>query len=349
MAEGPKNILIIKPSALGDIVLALPALSAIRRNFPGARISWLIRPEYAPLLEGNPNLTEIIPFDRKLYGRAWYDPRALGRLLTFIGGLRRGGFDTVVDLQGLFRTAGLGWLSGARKRLGMANAREYAALFYTEKVKQEEGEIHLADYYLKIVRQMGASDLKVEFTIPHSDEAVNSIKRILAQNNVPIEKYAVFVPGSAHEDKCWPKEHFAELAERIAERFGLTIVACGGAGEANIVKEMKALSRTPIADLAGKTTLRELVELMRVARLVVSNDTGPGHIAAALGVPIVMIFGPTNPVRIMPYGRPECIAAREPYGRGTGIKSKDPRHSVSEITVDEVFEKVCKQIGKKGS
>jgi ADP-heptose:LPS heptosyltransferase len=202
------------------------------------------------------------------------------------------------------------------------------------------------DYYLKIVRQMGARDLKVEFTIPRRDEAVNSIREVLAQNNVPIEKYAVFVPGSAHKDKCWPRERLAELAERIAERFGLAIVVCGSAGEANIVKEMKALSRTPITDLAGETTLKELVELLRGARLVVSNDTGPGHIAAAMGVPIVMIFGPTNPARIMPYGRPECMVAREPYGRGTGIKSKDPRHSINEITVDEVFEKVCRQLRK---
>ncbi|MGD1041944.1 MAG: glycosyltransferase family 9 protein [Sedimentisphaerales bacterium] len=341
--EEPRRILIIKPSALGDIVLALPALSAMRRNFPQARISWLIRPEYAPLLEGNQNLTEIIPFDRKLYGRSWYAPRALGRFLRFIGGLRRGGFDTVVDLQGLFRTAGLGWLSGAKRRFGMANAREFGPLFYTHKVEQTEDCVHLVDYFLKIVGQMGATDLKVEFVLPRVKEAVDSIERILAQNNVPIEKYVVFVPGSAHKDKCWPRGRFAELAERIAERFGLAIVACGSAGEVNIVKEMKTLSRTPIVDLAGKTTLKELVELLREARLVVSNDTGPGHIAAALGTPMVMMFGWSNPARIMPYGRPECMAAREPYGRGTGIKSKDPRYSISEITVDEVFEKVFKQ------
>jgi lipopolysaccharide heptosyltransferase I len=342
--EEPRRILIIKPSALGDIVLALPALSAMRRNFPQARISWLIRPDFAPMIEGHPHLTEVIPFDRKLYGRAWFDPGAMSKLIAFIGGLKKAGFDTIVDFQGLFRTAGLGWLSGAKRRFGMANAREFGPLFYTHKVEQTEDCVHLVDYFLKIVGQMGATDLKVEFVLPRVKEAADSIKRILAQNNVPIEKYAVFVPGSAHEDKCWPRGRFAELAERIAERFGLAIVACGSAGEVNIVKEMKTLSRTPIVNLAGKTTLKELVELLRGARLVVSNDTGPGHIAAALGTPMVMMFSWSNPARIMPYGRPECVVAGEPDGRGTEIKSTDPRHSVSAITVDEVFDTVCSQI-----
>jgi ADP-heptose:LPS heptosyltransferase len=202
----------------------------------------------------------------------------------------------------------------------------------------------LVDYYLKIIREMGATDVKVEFALPRVKEAADSIKRTLAQHNVPIDGYAVFVPGSAQRDKCWPRERFAELADRIVKRFGLAIVACGTAGEGDIVKELKELTRTPITDLAGRTSLKELVELLRGARLVVSNDTGPGHIAAALGVPMVMMFGWSNPARIMPYGRPECMAAREPFGRGMGIKSKDLRYSVNEITVDEVFEKCCGQI-----
>jgi len=346
MIQEPRNILIIKPSSLGDIVLALPALSAMRRNFPKARISWLIRPEFAPLIEGNPNLTEIIPFDRVLYGKAWYSPAAMAQLWAFIRRLRQERFDTVVDLQGLFRTAGLGWLSGAVRRFGMANAREFGAIFYTDKVRQDEECIHLVDYYLKIIREMGATDVKVEFVLPRVKEAAGAIKGILAQHNVPLDGYAVFVPGSAHRGKCWPRERFAKLAEEIVKRFGLAIVACGTAGERDIVKELKNIARTPITDLAGKTSLKELVELLRGARLVVSNDTGPGHIAAALGVPLVMMFGWSNPTRVMPYGRPECVAAREPDGRGAGIKSTDPRHDVSTITVDEVFAKVCEQIGK---
>jgi lipopolysaccharide heptosyltransferase I len=366
--EEPKRILIIKPSALGDIVLALPALSALRRSFPEARISWFVRPEFAPLLEGHPYISDVILFDRRRLSKWWCSPDSFKSLRSLVRELKGRRFDLVFDFQGLFRTGYFSWVTGCKRRFGNAQGRELAHLFYTDKISQDASSIHLVDYYLKMVaaagakapstlryegqageakfklpEDAGATDLKVKFVLPRVKEAADSIKRMLAQNNVPIEKYAVFVPGSAHKDKCWPRGRFAELAERIAERFGLAIVVCGSAGEVNIVKEMKMLSRTPIVDLAGKTTLKELVELLREARLVVSNDTGPGHIAAALGVPIVMIFGPTNPIRIMPYGRPECMAAREPYGRGTGIKSKDPRYSISEITVDEVFEKVFKQ------
>lgn len=123
-----KNILIIKPSSLGDIVLALPALSALRRNFPDAEISWLVRPEFALLIKNHPHLNRTIFFDRRLLGKAWYHPRALAGLVALIRKLRKAKFDAVIDLQGLFRTAVFGWLSGCKKRLGMTAAREFASL-----------------------------------------------------------------------------------------------------------------------------------------------------------------------------------------------------------------------------
>ena len=154
-----KNILIIKPSSLGDIVFALPALSALRRNFPDAKISWLVRPEFAPLLENHPHLTEVILFDRKRLGKAWFHPGAFCLLVSLIHQLRRREFDVVFDFQGLLRTAALSWLSGCKNRFGMANAREFARLFYTHKVHQDEDGVHLVDYYLKIVQAAGAADL----------------------------------------------------------------------------------------------------------------------------------------------------------------------------------------------
>ena len=158
-----ENILIIKPSSLGDIILALPALSALRKNFPGAKISWLVRTEFAPLLKNHPDLNETILFDRKFLGKSWYNPRALHSLLSLISRLRRDSFDAVIDLQGLFRTASLGWLSGCKRRFGMSNAREFSNVFYTHKVTQNQDCIHLVDYYLKIIRAAGASDIDVRF------------------------------------------------------------------------------------------------------------------------------------------------------------------------------------------
>ena len=344
MSDSLKNILIIKPSSLGDIVLALPALTALRKSFPDAKISWLIRPEFAPLLANHPHLTEIIPFDRKFLGKAWFHPGASGSLLSLIKRLRRAEFDAVIDFQGLFRTASLAWLSGCKKRFGIAGAREFAPLFYTHKIKQTKDCIHVVDYYLKIIKAAGATELDVEFILPEHPEAADSVGRLLESHDISPDNYVVLVPGSAHKDKRWPVERFAELAERISSQFGLPIVATGDSGEAALIEKLKDLAKVPVANIAGKTSLSELVVLLNNAGLVVSNDTGPGHIAAALSTPLVLMFSWSNPARIAPYKRIECLVAREPFSRGHKIKSRDPKHNVDTITVDEVYKKVCEQL-----
>jgi len=264
--------------------------------------------------------------------------------MSLIRRLRRSKFDAVIDLQGLFRTASLARLSGSKKRLGMANARELAHVFYTHKVRQNHDCIHLVDYYLKIVAAAGASDTSTEFVLPQEPTAEDSANRLLSHHNVEPGSYAVLVPGSAHADKCWPVERFAALADRIASHFRFSIIAAGIASESDTVETLKNLANVPIANLAGQTSLSELIPLLKAARLVVSNDTGPGHIAAALGTPLVLIFGRSNPARVAPYGRKNCVAAVEPNSRGFKADSTDPKHDIKAITVDQVFQKVCQQL-----
>ncbi len=349
MAEIFKKILIVKPSSLGDVVLALPALTALRRSYPEAEISWLVRPEFAPLLENHPHLDRIIPFDRRLLSKAWFQPRAFLALLSLIRDLRAARYDVVFDFQGLFRTASLAWLSGCRRRFGRAAAREFAHMFYTDKVRQDMACAHLVDFYLKIVGAAGTRDIDVEFILPENAQAAASIGRLLANQGISKDNYAVFVPGSAHVDKCWPTKRFAELADKITAKFGFSIVATGTEPETRVVEKLKSLATVPVTSLAGQTSLGELMALLRSARLVVSNDTGPGHIAAAAGVPLVLIFGRSNPIRVAPYGRKECVVAIDADGRGLAINSNDPKHSISAITVEQVYEKVCKQIDNHGS
>jgi lipopolysaccharide heptosyltransferase I len=342
-----KNILIIKPSSLGDIVMALPALSALRKSFPEAKISWFIRPEFAPLLKNHPHLTETILFDRKFLGQAWFNPLAMASLLSLIWRLRRSKFDAVIDLQGLFRTASLSWLSGCKKRFGMADAGEFGHIFYTHKVAQDRDCIHLVDYYLKIIQTAGASKIDVQFLMPTDPAAVDAVKRLLIAQGIKPNNYAVLVPTSAHKDKCWPVERFAALADKISSQFHLSIIATGAASENSAVERLRNLANVPIANFAGATSISELVALLKAARLVVSNDTGPGHIAAALGVSVVLIFGRSNPARVAPYGRPNCVAAVEPDGRGFNADSTDPKHDIKAITIDEVYRKVCEQLNSR--
>ncbi len=345
MSEDFKNILLIKPSSLGDIVLALPALSALHRSFPAAKISWLIRPELAELVENHPHVTETIFFDRKFLGKAWFHPHAFFCLLLLIRRLRRSKFDAVIDLQGLFRTACLGWLSGCKRRFGMADAREFAPIFYTHKIEQDEDCVHVVGYYLKIVRAAGASETQVRFLLPVGSDTADSTEKLLERYDIKPDNYAVFVPGSVHESKCWPACNFASLAEKMAAKFGLSIILVGTEPERLITEEIVSASNIKVTDFVGLTTLPELVALFKGARIVVSNDTGPGHIAAALGVPLAMIFGPSNPVRLFPYGRAETLVAVDPFGRGLKLQSSDPAHAIDAITVDEVYKKVCEQIG----
>lgn len=340
----PERILIIKPSALGDIVLALPALSSLRASFPNAQISWLVRSEFAPLIENNKNLTNIIYFDRKLLGKWYYNHKAFAALLRFIKQLRKPKFDLVIDLQGLFRTALFAWLTKSKKRFGMKNAREFAHMFYTHQVPPPSDSRHLVDYYTAVVAAAGAKSITTDFNLICPANAKSEIKPLLAAQNIEQCRYAVLVPGSAHVSKCWPAKNFAALTEKLAEEFDLKIIAVGTRREKPMVKEINSTARVPVADFAGTTDIPKLIALLKNAAIVVSNDTGPGHIAAALGVPLVMIFGPTNPARVGPYKRPKTVAAVDRQNRSSQIESNEPKHRIDAVSIELVLKKARNQL-----
>jgi len=339
----PKNILIIKPSALGDVVTALPALASLRASFPQARISWLVRSEFASILGMSPGLDEIILFDRKRLGGWWYNPAVFAELLRFLSSLRKAKFDLVVDLQGLFRTGFFGWITGCKMRLGVKNCRELASFFYTATAGPTSNSDHVVDYFLNVVSTAGCEKIVSTCELMPSKKAEEKISILLEKNGVSRDGYAVFIPGSAHLYKCWPLANFSELASRIASRFFLQIIATGTSAERAYIEQMPATD-VPIVNLAGRTSIEELAVLLRGAKMVVTNDTGPGQIAAALAVPMVMVVGSTNPARIGPLGRPQCVVAIDPMGRGYFTESSNPDHTIENVTVDMVFEKVAAQL-----
>ncbi len=265
-------------------------------------------------------------------------------MLSLIDRLRREKFDLVIDLQCLFRTAALAWLSGCRKRFGMADARELAHIFYTHRISQDQNCTHAVDHYLKTARAAGASDNTIEFALPQDQCVDETIKKLLKSHNIDHGRYAVFIICSAHKDKCWPIERFAAVADKVSSDLNLSIIATGTESEKSMAERLQVTASVPILNLAGKISIRELTALLRSSRLVVSNDTGPGHIAAALGRPLVMIFGRSNPVRVAPYRRNNCIVAIEPNERGLKPSNLDPKYDITNITVDDVYKKVIEQI-----
>ena len=296
----PRRILLIKPSAIGDVVHALPVLNLLRRTWPDAHVAWVLTPACANLLDGHPLLNEVILFERGRFGRGWREPAAAAGLVKFMKRLRGGEFDLVVDLQGLFRSGWMARQTRAPVRIGFANAREFAPLFYTHRVDVGTTEQHAIDRYLKVAAALGCGDAPVAFPFHVTEDDRRHVESLVPAGQ-GAHRYAVLIPGTNWQTKRWPAERFAALVKPLRDRFGLATVAAGSPDEVEIA------SRVGGINVAGRTTLRQLVALLERAALVVANDSGPMHIAAALGRPLVTLFGPTNPVRTGPYRRDDAV------------------------------------------
>jgi lipopolysaccharide heptosyltransferase I len=338
-----ERILIIKPSAIGDITTALPSLHSLRKAYPKAHISWLVRKEFAPLIAAHPEIDELVIFDRKIMARWWRSKEAFSALINLVSKLKRSNYDLVLDFQGLFRSGLFSWLTRSKKRFGMSRAREFATLFYTEKVDIPENSRHVIDYYQKMVAAVGVEDTSVEFILPPQAEDTEYCRKLLKQHNVDPENFRIFVAGASEPNKCWQSEKFGKLAEKIKEDFGGDIVVVGTAADKQAARDILKSTDVKLFDLTGATNLPQLVALMHLAKLIISNDTGPGHIAIAANRAAVIIFGYTNPVRLYPYNRMDAMAVNDFDGRGKKLRSSDPAHSIKEVTWQQVYEKVLIQ------
>lgn len=293
----PSNILIIKPSSIGDVVHTLPIWSVLRKRFPAAKITWLIAPACAGIVEGLPGI-ELLQFDRKNWGKAWRSPSAARDLLAFQRALRDRHFDLVLDVQGLFRSGWFTWKTRSPMRVGFANAREMAWLFYTRRVDVGPTEQHAVDRYLKLLDAIGCPADTVEFPLPITDRDRQRSRELCGDGS----PYAVLCPGANWPTKRWPAAQFAQLVTPLRQRWGLRTIVAGGPGDRRLGEEI-----TGGLNRCGETSLMELAAMTEGASVVVTNDSGPMHIAAALKRPLVAVFGPTNPVRTGPYGMPGSI------------------------------------------
>ena len=296
-----REVLIIKPSSLGDIVHALPAVGAIRKRFGQARISWLVKPEWADLLKGHPFIDEVIsaPF-------SW---EGLPKLIRSV---RKRPFDLVIDLQGLFRSAFLGFLTTAPFRIGFSNAREGAPWFYTDLVSVPAGVVHAVDRYRMIAKGLGASPQEVGFGLASSPDSVFSVNCLLKEIGLSeSDVYAVIHPTARWESKKWPAEWFAKIGDWLVEEKKMPLLFIGSQGEREEVDRVLSMMKQPASNLAGRTTLIESAALIERARFFVCNDSGPMHLAAAVGTPVLALFGPTDPGRVGPYGSGHTVIQKK--------------------------------------
>jgi len=302
--EIPKKILVIKPSSLGDVVHSLPFLNVLKDKFQKSEIHWVIAKGLEGLLEGHPMISKLWVVNKDEWKRIRYVKNTVSELGVLFKALKKEKFDLVIDLQGLLRSGILTAATGAPVRVGFIEAREGSSIFYTHRVvgidSQRKGgkDIHAVNRYLKIAKFLGCDTSEVQFPFPLSFDLQ------LTTGNLQLpDDYAVLVPGARWRTKKWPPERFGELASKLSMKF----VVVGGKSDMDISDRVVNSSKGNAVSMAGKTNIKELIEIMRRAKFVVSNDSGPMHIAAAVGVPVFAIFGPTNPLRTGPYGRGHII------------------------------------------
>ena len=288
-----RRILIIKPSSLGDIIHALPALAALRDQFPSAHIAWLVKRQWAGVLERVDGLDRIWPVAPGLKG--W---------LRSVPSLKAESFDLVIDLQGLFRSGAMAWLTGSRTRIGFANGREGSPFCYTQRVLVPMLETHAVDRYLLVAAAVGAVPKGVpEFRMRPAAADRQRIAELLRRVGLaPGAQWIAMNVSARWDTKRWPPEHFAAVADALYNEGLGPVGLLGGPGDRAATEAVMSRMQTTPIDLTGQTSPELLPALLASASLLLTNDSGPMHIAAAMGTPVVALFGPTSSTRTGPYG-----------------------------------------------
>jgi lipopolysaccharide heptosyltransferase I len=332
----PRRIALLKPSALGDVIHALPVLTALRRRFPEAHLTWIVNRAYEPLLHGHPHLNATLAFDRSALKRGWWSGlTAFGR---FLGEVRRQRFDLIVDLQGLLRSGLMTAASGAARRVGLSSAREGSRWFYTDVVPvSEPARMHAVDRYWLVAEALGAGGSAKEFVVPVPDEVRTWADEVLRSQARP---WLMLGAGSRWLTKRWLPEHFAELARRAQSEFGGTVIFIGGADESDLARQVQTGLTGPSCDLTGRTSLPQLAAILARADALLANDTGPLHLAVALGRPIVAPYTCTRTELTGPYlsqGRTGGAIATSVWCAGSLQKRCSRMECMAELTPDRLW------------
>ena len=340
-----KNILVVKLSAIGDVIHALPVSYALKEAWPDARVTWVVEPPAYPLLVDNPYIDDIILFEKKKF-------KSLGGFMQNIGPfkarLQQTRYDAALDLQGLFKSAAIAWLSGAPVRLGTCNMRECSDKI-SRPVIGPHARGHIVERYLDVARELGCPVNKVVFPVAISDRDADLSARILQQAGARAENpYVVLAVGANWPNKRWPAKYFAQLSDWLYEQKIIPVIVGGGMVDSQLSGEIAAAAEIPPVNLVGKTTLKQLACIIRQARLTLGGDTGPVHLSAGLGTPTVMVMGPTDANRNGPYGQlANAIEADRPCKYCWKRACPKGMDCLSRISVAEVEAKIQQVLAKE--
>lgn len=340
------RILIVRLGALGDIVHAIPVAAALRRAFPRSRIDWLVSGKHREILD-------LVPaIDRRLVIHDRGDHSEGSPLLAAIRELRATRYDVALDLQGLIKSALIARSSGAARVIGFASRylrERFARVFYTEAYDPGGGGIyapsetrHVVDINLGLLTRLGVPAARPEFPLEALASTAAQIMRERAGGH-----YALLNPGAAWPNKRWPAARLGALAQALKERQGLASVVLWGRGERELAETVEH-DAAGAAIIAPETTIGDVVALARGAAVMVSGDTGPMHIAAAVGTPLVGIYGPTRPERNGPWLSEDETVSRAAVCQCHHLREcRRGRMCLEEIEVREVLGAVERRLGKQ--
>jgi len=298
------KILLLKPSSLGDVIHALPVLRLLKLHHPAAEIFWWIDSSLAPLIEGDPDLTGVVRFERK----RWTRPQHWPEMFRSIRALREKNFDLVIDLQSLARSGAFAWLARGKLLVGLDEVREGARGFYDLAVPRKSFHTHAVDWYLSVLPPLGVPVHKNFVWLPERPQIAAEVKHKWPAAFASHSQLILLQPGARWLNKRWPIQHFVELVRALAGKFpDAHFGILGGKDDAPLGKIISQSAPEKVLNLCGATTLPEMIEWIRLGDLLITNDTGPMHVAAALNKPLVALFGPTEPHRTGPYGQLENV------------------------------------------
>ena len=313
------KILIVKLSAIGDVIHTLPALNALRARYPRSHITWLVEEAAADLVVGHRALDRAIISGRKRWIRQLKGPRrrqALAEMRRFWRELRDTRYDMIIDFQGLLKSGLLVCLARGERKIGFDKGmqhQEHSYLFLNERVPPVDMEVHALSRGLMLLGAIGAGARGVVYDVPMTAVDHRESASLLEHNRIDGSRPLVAInPVALWETKLWLNDRFAVLADRMIEEMGVDVVFTGGPDDRPLVDGILVRMKAPAANLAGKTRLKTLAALYTRAALLVTTDTGPMHLAAAVGTPVVALFGPTAPWRTGPFGEGHRVVRTAP-------------------------------------
>ena len=338
---GPR-ILIVRPSALGDVARTVPALVSLRQAHPDATIHWLVNAPFADAVCHHPALDGVVAFDRRRLGRV----TAVGAALAFGRQLRRGGYDLAYDLQGLLRSGLMTFATRARKRVGFANARECGWLGYTHRYAVDPRP-HAVDRMLALLQHDGLATTDDMRLYVGADDAAWWDAQLAAQDAAG-DRYACLAPTAAWRCKCWPIERYTTIARRLLDVVPRVVVLASPSEAAQVrplqlsMKEHEAAGRL----LVPRTTVGQAMAILSRAAVVVCNDSAALHLAVGLDRPTVAIFGPTDYARVGPYRRDDDVVTppHTPHGDARGYRHRHDQSLIARIDPDTVWHRVRQRL-----